>query len=233
MPRHIELRDDADAAVGRIVYNLTDLLLCVVQAIRAHLLQPGIFLALDPASLIVSQVPVENIHLDRRQPIYVALDDVHRLPVARDIDHQTAPCEPRLVLDVERREKVATLIRRNELQNRFDPAQCAGDRVCFQQGVLRSNFKYVRLILAKLRIFRTSTPTCDGENSPTTAGQTDRQLNPGFSLHALLKPPYTPLQTSIRAASCPDGERAVQIQPSRLCLNGRRHRHQVKRSNRR
>src|SRR5208283_5553098 len=119
VPRHVEFRDDPDAAVGRICDNFANLFLRVVKPIRTHPLQLGKALAFDAESLIIGEMPVEDVHLHCSQPVDVTLDDVDRLPVARDVDHQASPCKARLVLDADELQEIATLIGGDELPNRL------------------------------------------------------------------------------------------------------------------
>ena len=96
MPRSRSVRD-----------HVAHLLLRVVLAVGAHLLQLGIPLALDAEALVFAEVPVEDVHLHRGHAVDVALDHVDRLEVAAHVDHQAAPGEARLVLNVDERKVVA------------------------------------------------------------------------------------------------------------------------------
>ena len=51
--RHVEFRDHANAALARIRDHVADLVLRVVEAIRAHFMQLGEFLALNAEALIL------------------------------------------------------------------------------------------------------------------------------------------------------------------------------------
>src|ERR1043166_1540825 len=103
MTGHIELRNDANSAFGRISNNLARLILCVEEPVRTHLLQLGKLLTLDPKSLVLSQVPVKHVELHRRHGVKVSLEHFHGLIVTRDIDQKTAPWKARLILNLYRR----------------------------------------------------------------------------------------------------------------------------------
>ena len=141
MSRHVELRNDADPPVGCISDNVANLFLGVVKPVRPHRLQLGEALALNSEPLVIGEMPVEDIHLHRSQTVNVALDDLDRLPMAGDVDHQSPPRKARLVPDADERQKIAMLICRDELQNRFQTANRTHHRIGLQRGVLRSNFE--------------------------------------------------------------------------------------------
>src|SRR6266542_2527375 len=100
--RHIELGNHADAAIMGVRNDLANLFLRVVEAIGAHFLQLREPLALNAKSLIVRQVPVEHVQLDRRHRVQIPLDYLDRHEVAAGINHEPAPWEPRLVIDRDR-----------------------------------------------------------------------------------------------------------------------------------
>ena len=58
-------------------------------------------LTLDTESLILSQMPVKNIQLDRRHRIEIALENLRRLIVTGDIDQQTTPGKTRLIINLD------------------------------------------------------------------------------------------------------------------------------------
>ncbi len=93
VPRHIEFRNDANAALARIRDHAADFILGVVKPIRTHALQLGEFLALNPETLIFREMPVEYVQLHRRHAIQISLQDVERDKVAADINHQSTPGE--------------------------------------------------------------------------------------------------------------------------------------------
>ena len=61
--------------------------------------QARIAFDLQTPGLIVGQVPVEDVELVHRHPVDEALDELGRLIVTGGIQHQTAPGEPRRILD--------------------------------------------------------------------------------------------------------------------------------------
>ena len=90
---HVELRHDADAAGAGVGDDVPGLFLGVVEAIGAGGSELGKELALDAEALILGEVPVEDVELHGGHGVEVALDDVDRLEVAADVDHQAAPAE--------------------------------------------------------------------------------------------------------------------------------------------
>src|ERR1051326_561006 len=104
MAGHIELRNNANAPFSRISDNLARLILRVEEAIGSHLMQLGEPLALDPKSLVFSQMPVKDIELDRGHCVKVSLEHFHGLVVARHINQKTAPWQSRVILNLSRRQ---------------------------------------------------------------------------------------------------------------------------------
>ena len=100
---HIEFGNHADAAIVRVLDDVCDLLLRVVETVRALFLKKRIDLAFDWETLVIREMPVEDIELHRFHAVQVALDHVDRLEVAAGINHQAAPREARLVVDGDRR----------------------------------------------------------------------------------------------------------------------------------
>jgi hypothetical protein len=80
--REVELGDHADAALGGIIDDVADLGACVEIPIRCQLVQLGPGEALDPETLVVHQMPVEDVELDRGHPVEVAFDHRDRHEVA-------------------------------------------------------------------------------------------------------------------------------------------------------
>src|SRR5258708_305696 len=95
--RGVEFRKNANTAVVCVGNQLANLVLRVVQTIRAHLVQPGKALALDSKALVVREMKVDNIHLYRRHSVKVALEHVEWNEVASNVNEQAAPGKPRLI----------------------------------------------------------------------------------------------------------------------------------------
>ena len=87
VPRHIEFRDDADAAIARVGDHVADLFLRVVQAVRAQSMQLWKLFALDAEALVFREVPVEDVHLHGFHSIKISPDDVEGNEMPRGIDH--------------------------------------------------------------------------------------------------------------------------------------------------
>ena len=60
----------------------------------------GKFAALRAETLVIGNVPVENVHLHGFHTIQVALEDFDGNEMAARVNQQAAPGETRLILDV-------------------------------------------------------------------------------------------------------------------------------------
>ena len=147
MPRHIELRDDADAAVARVRHDVAHLRLCVIQPVRAHALQPRVAQALHAEPLVLREMPVQHVELDRRHAVEGALDHLDRLEVPADIHQQSAPREARRVLDVHGGHEKPVGVAGHELQQRLEAAEHADDGRRPQRGPRRVDVERVGLVL--------------------------------------------------------------------------------------
>src|SRR5229473_3311549 len=87
----VEFWKNANTAVVCVRNQLANLVLRVVQTIRAHLMQLGKALALDSKALVVREMKVENIHLHRRHSVNVALKHVEWNEVASNVNEQATP----------------------------------------------------------------------------------------------------------------------------------------------
>src|SRR6266849_897425 len=99
MARHLKLRDNTDAAIMGVGHELANLSLCVIQPVGSCFLQLREALALDTETLVVVQVPVQDIHLHRCHSIEVALEHAQRNEVAADINEQATPGKPGPILN--------------------------------------------------------------------------------------------------------------------------------------
>ena len=72
--------------------------------------------ALDPEALVVREVQVQDVELHDGHRVEVAQDDLDRLPVARHVDHEPTPREPRLVLDRDGWKEPPVLVAAEELK---------------------------------------------------------------------------------------------------------------------
>ena len=122
---HVELRHHADAARGGVGDDLAELVLRVVLAVRPHLVQPRMALALHAEALVLGEVPVQDVQLHRRHAVEVALQDLHGHEVPGGIDEQAAPREAGPVLDADAADEVALGPALHELQEGLQPAQRA------------------------------------------------------------------------------------------------------------
>ena len=74
---------------------------------RADFRQPRITLDLDTPTLVLGQVPVEDVEFGRRHALEQALDLLHVVEVAPHVQHHPAPTKARLVGELEGRERAA------------------------------------------------------------------------------------------------------------------------------
>src|SRR6266849_3678955 len=107
---HIEFRHDTNASVTRVGDDLSNLRLRVVKTIRSQLVQKWERSAFHAKALVVRQMPMENIQFHNRHGVESALDNLDRLPVPRDVNHEPAPCEARPIVDVNDGQEEAIMV---------------------------------------------------------------------------------------------------------------------------
>ena len=122
---NIELGHHANAAVARVRDHIANLLLRVVKTIGAELLQLRKTLALDAKTLVVGEVPMEDVQLHGRHAVQIALDHFDGHPVPRDIQMQAAPGKARMILNVDNRRFEAFRDRDKQLSKCFQASQHA------------------------------------------------------------------------------------------------------------
>src|SRR5205814_3356146 len=66
---------------------------------RAHLGELGVLLDLEPPALVLGEVPVECVELERGEEIDVPLDEFYREEVAPDIEMQSPIAKARRIVD--------------------------------------------------------------------------------------------------------------------------------------
>ena len=98
MARGIELGQHADTAIVRVGNQTTNFVLRVIQTIGTHFVQLRKLLGLDAEALVVGKMQVQNVHLHRCHSIQIALKHIDRNKVAANVNEQSAPGEPRLIL---------------------------------------------------------------------------------------------------------------------------------------
>src|SRR5690349_3109848 len=114
MAGHLDLRHNGDEAIARVRDDLPYIVLrveasvtLVVENVRggitlrpsdegsiapcADLGEPRILLDLDAPALVVGEMPVECVHLMKREEIDVLLHELLRHEMARDIEVRSAP----------------------------------------------------------------------------------------------------------------------------------------------
>src|SRR5215472_5614367 len=125
MAGHVELRHDPNPSRCRISNDFTRLILGVKEPVRSHPVQVRKFFALDAKSLVLSQVPVKDVELDRRHAVQIPLEYFHGLVVTGHINQKTAPLKARLILNLYRRQIETISICADELEKGFQPPQRA------------------------------------------------------------------------------------------------------------
>ena len=111
------------------------------------------FSAFDAETLVFRKMPVEDIHLDGFHAVEVALEDVERNEMAADVDHESAPCETRLVLNGDGRSGETVRRYFDELEKCLQSAEHA-ERICgVELCAGRSDFERVGFVLAEFLNF--------------------------------------------------------------------------------
>ena len=148
MPRHVELGDDANAAIARVRHHGAHVALRVVLAVAPQGMQSGKAAALDAESLVVAQVPVQHVELDHRHAVERAphLLDGHEVP--RDVDQEATPGEARGVVDRDGRQRRARRVANDQLQQRLQAAQRAHRGGGGEQSAVGGDVEAVALVLA-------------------------------------------------------------------------------------
>src|SRR3984893_6410610 len=114
--RGIELRQHPDATIAGVREQVANLILAVIQAIGTHLMQPGELLALDPKTLVVGKMQMQNIHLHCGHSIQIALKNAQWNEVPANINQQSAPGKPWLILYRDCRHSKSVHARFDQLQ---------------------------------------------------------------------------------------------------------------------
>ena len=100
MARHVNLRDDADAAGTGVGDNGLDVLVCVDLAGRVGTLDHlWVDIHLDGPRLVVVNVPVQDVELGQGHAVDLLEDLFHTDEVAASVNHDTTVWVERLVLD--------------------------------------------------------------------------------------------------------------------------------------
>src|SRR5262249_11344234 len=147
---NVEFRNDADAAIPGVIHHLPDLRLRVVEAVRSFLMEFRKQLAFDAKALIVRQMPVEDIQLDRRHRVEIAQDDLDRHPMTGDIHHQPAPGKSRAVVNLDSRDSESLWTGSDQLNKSLHPPQRPSHRAGDKVSSFRADAQSVGLILSEL-----------------------------------------------------------------------------------
>ena len=148
--------------------TLGDLLLRVVEAVRALFLQKRIDLAFDRETLVIGEVPVEDIELYRFHAVEVALDYWDRLEMAAGIDHQAAPGKARFIINRGGRRGKTLRSNANQLQESLQAVEDAQRIRSRQLHAVCRHFQVIGLIFAQLLDRLACAGSLDGEVGRTS-----------------------------------------------------------------
>jgi hypothetical protein len=133
-------------------------------------------------------MPVKNIHFNSGHRVEVSLDDVNRLPMARDINEKASPAKTRLIHNAHGGYEKGFLIQIDKLQKGLQPSQNAYGRSGCQTGALLGHVKRVGLICAGRPNRLSGSAAVNLKSSrPGIRRRRQRQGNSGFVLEALKK----------------------------------------------
>ena len=94
----------------------------------ALLVQLGKLFALNAKTLVLGQMPMQNIQLHRGHSLQRSFENFHRMEMPCGIDHQPTPGKTRPVGDRNRREIESVPVSFQQLQQRFKTAHRANRR---------------------------------------------------------------------------------------------------------
>ena len=146
MAGHLELRNDADAAIAGVAHQFARVVLRVEEAVGALGGQFGKELALDAKALVVDKVPVEDVQLHGSHGVDVALQNVERLEMPDAIDHQAAPAKARSVVDGDGGHDIDGAGRLHQLHQRLHGMNCADSSGRMDVHARGIRLQHVRLV---------------------------------------------------------------------------------------
>ncbi len=129
--------------------------------------------ALDAKALILGEVPVQDVELQRRHAVEVSFEDLRRNPMTRHVDQQPAPGEARAIVDPDGGDAKLGLAGFHQLQERLEPAQHPVRRRGAQARRFRRHLQLVRLVFDG-RLYVTRRPLAVDEQS----GRAGRPAHP-------------------------------------------------------
>src|SRR4051812_31038359 len=94
-------------------------------------------------------MPVEDVQFYSRHCVQIAPDHFQRHEVARRIEHEAAPREPRLIFNVDRTGFEPIAAEYDKLCERFEPVQRPGAGWRLDGGALGSDVEGVRLVFTE------------------------------------------------------------------------------------
>src|SRR5712692_5516480 len=153
MSRHVEFRHHTNSAIPGVSDQIADLILRVVEGVGTQFVKFRKFPALGTKALVLREVPVKNVHLHGFHAVDIPADDVERDEMACGIDHQTAPGETRLVLNLEHGCCKSAGGDIHQLKKGLEPVHRAERCRRDELRASGSDFQYVALVLADVLNF--------------------------------------------------------------------------------
>src|SRR5947208_4633177 len=229
MSGHVKFRHHPDAAIARVRDQFLDLFLRVVVPAGAHLVQFWELLALNPESLVLAQVEVEDIHLHRFHTVKSTFYDVNRHPVTTRIEQEPAPRESRSVFDVDCRSGKSLRAWFDKLQNRLQSVNHAEGCWRRELGAGRGYLQFVRLVFSELLYSFAGALAVDRDRCFVRLGAQIAQWNSCGAREMIDESLRCIANARIICAAHRDGESLLHDPLSRSCLDFRWHRHEIPR----
>ena len=170
VPRNVELRHDADAALTRISQHSTNIGLRVEVTVRTQLVELREYLALYSEALVIRQMPVKNVELYGCHRVEIPLDHRDGHPMAGNIQHQPAPRKSGTVLDLDSRYCEGIGIGEDQLRERLHAAQRPGNGRSGKMCTGSSDFQLIGFIVADGRIFGAALGALDDQRRLCSTG---------------------------------------------------------------
>ena len=173
-------------------------------------------------------MPVKNVQLHGRHSVEVSLDDLDGLEMTAHVDHETAPTEPRPILDRGRRKDVAAGCSLHELQKRLEPAHRTDDRRRRERRTLVRDVERVRFVLRERRDRGAGSLAANHEcRRRRIRSEVCRQRLTGLGGQSWKHSSDCSTQPLIRKPRGRDGEGRGDREASAVEADGRRHGHEL------
>ncbi len=222
MARHVELRHHPDPAVAGVGHDLADLLLGIEEPVGALLLEQRETPALHPEALVLGEVPVEDVELDRGHSVELPLDRLGRLPVPADVDQETAPGEAGPVGDADGGNPPPGRVALHQLEHGLEAAERADGGRRLERRSTGLDLEHVALVFGR-RLNRLAR-ALDRDGEP--AGSPPHE-EAGGAGQPVAEPGDRALQPTVAGRPADrHGERGVEAEPPFSPGERGRHRHE-------